>query len=109
MDGKGRCIDNVVIERLWRSLKSECVYPHAWETGSHAKAGIGGWMSFHSHQRPHSAHGGTPPAMVYRAATQPDRPARQVAQEPTDPVKRVGSTPRSLAPSSASRAARPVR
>ena len=45
MDGKGRCIDNVFIERLWRSLKYECVYLHAWETGSQAKAGIGGWMS----------------------------------------------------------------
>jgi putative transposase len=38
MDGKGRCIDNVFIERLWRSLKSECVYLHAWETGSQANA-----------------------------------------------------------------------
>jgi len=34
MDGKGRCFDNVFIERLWRSLKHECVYLHAWETGS---------------------------------------------------------------------------
>lgn len=34
MDGKGRCIDNVFIERLWRSLKYECVYLHAWDTGS---------------------------------------------------------------------------
>ncbi|WP_245190870.1 DDE-type integrase/transposase/recombinase, partial [Jannaschia formosa] len=33
MDGKGRCIDNIFIERLWRSLKYECVYLHAWETG----------------------------------------------------------------------------
>ena len=40
MDGKGRCIDNVFIERLWRSLKYECVYLHAWETGLQAKAGI---------------------------------------------------------------------
>ena len=38
MDGKRRCIDNVFIERLWRSLKYECVYLHAWETGSQAKA-----------------------------------------------------------------------
>lgn len=41
MDGKGRCIDNVFIERLWRSLKYECVYLHAWETGSQAKVGVG--------------------------------------------------------------------
>jgi len=44
MDGKGRCIDNVFIERLWRSLKYECVYLHAWETGSQAKAAIGHWF-----------------------------------------------------------------
>jgi putative transposase len=41
MDGKGRCLDNIFIERLWRSLKYECVYLHAKETGSQAKAGIG--------------------------------------------------------------------
>ncbi len=41
MDGKGRWIDNRMIERLWRSLKYECVYLHAFETGSEAKAGIG--------------------------------------------------------------------
>jgi putative transposase len=40
MDGKGRWIDNRMIERLWRSLKYECVYLHAFERGSEAKAGI---------------------------------------------------------------------
>ncbi|RUW79515.1 hypothetical protein EOA28_07915 [Mesorhizobium sp. M2A.F.Ca.ET.067.02.1.1] len=40
---KGRCLDNIFIERLWRSLKYECVYLHAWETGSQAKAGVGRW------------------------------------------------------------------
>jgi transposase InsO family protein len=44
MDGKGRCIDNVFVERLWRSLKYECVYLHDWATGSQAKAGITRWM-----------------------------------------------------------------
>ena len=58
MDGKGRCIDNIVIERLWRSLKQTCVYLHAWDTGSQAKAGIGRWMTFYNQQRPHAAHGG---------------------------------------------------
>jgi len=41
MDGKGRCLENIFIERLWRSLKYECVYLHAWETGSQAK--VGSW------------------------------------------------------------------
>jgi putative transposase len=79
MDGKGRCIDNVFIERLWRSLKYECVYLHAWETGSQAKAGISTWMTFYNHHRPHSAHGGASPAVVYQTATQPDQQAQRVA------------------------------
>lgn len=44
MDGKGCCLDHIFIERLWRSLKYECVYLHAWETGSQARAGIGRWI-----------------------------------------------------------------
>ncbi len=46
MDGRGRCIDNIFIERLWRSLKYECVYLHAWDTGSQAKIAIGHWMTW---------------------------------------------------------------
>ena len=61
MDGKGRCIDNVFIERLWQSLKYECVYLHAWEVGSQAKADIGHWMTFYNHHHPHSSLGGAPP------------------------------------------------
>ena len=82
MDGKGRCIDNVFIERLWRSMKYECVYLHAWETGSQAKAGIGKWMTFYNHRRPHSSLGGTPPAVFYRRiinATQLDQQVQKVA------------------------------
>ena len=44
MDGRGRCIDNVFVERLWRSLKYECVYLNAYATGSQARAGIGNWI-----------------------------------------------------------------
>ena len=40
VDGKGRFLDNIFIERLWRTLKYECVYLHAWETGSETKAAI---------------------------------------------------------------------
>ena len=109
MDGKGRCIDAAVIERSWRSLDYDCVCLPAWETGSQAKAGVGAWMSLHDHQPPHSAHGGSPPAMVCQAATQSDRQAQQVAQKPTDLVRRLASSSPSLAPSAASSAARPVR
>jgi putative transposase len=58
-------LDKIFIERLWRTLKYECVYLHAWETGSEARAGIRKWMTFYNHQRPHSALGGRPPAVVY--------------------------------------------
>jgi hypothetical protein len=48
MDGKGRCLDNIFMERLWRTLKYECVYLHAWETGSQARAGVRQWMGFYN-------------------------------------------------------------
>lgn len=79
MDGKGRCLDNIFIERLWRSLKYECVYLHAWETGSQAKAGIGRWIAFYNQHRPHTAHGGQPPAVVYFNTIETDQQAQAVA------------------------------
>lgn len=81
MDGKERFLDNIFVERLWRSLKYECVYLHAWETGSQAKAGIGKWIEFYNNRRPHSALGGRPPAVVYwkRIENQPDQQTQRVA------------------------------
>ncbi|EDZ45032.1 hypothetical protein RBY4I_239 [Rhodobacterales bacterium Y4I] len=82
MDGKGRFLDNIFVERLWRSLKYECVYLHAWETGSEAKAGVGKWVDFYNRKRPHSALGGKPPAVVYwlrKNETQPDQQEQRVA------------------------------
>ncbi|ABK45091.1 Integrase, catalytic region [Magnetococcus marinus MC-1] len=65
MDGKGAWTDNVFIERLWRSLKYECVYLHAFETGSKAHHGIGHWIQFYNERRPHSSLGGLSPNSVY--------------------------------------------
>ncbi len=65
MDGRGRWMDNVFIERLWRSLKYECVYMNAFETGGEARAGIGGWIDYYNALRPHSALGGRTPAEAY--------------------------------------------
>ena len=48
MDGKGRCMDNIFVERLWRSLKYEEVYLNAYATVAEAKAGIGAWLSFYN-------------------------------------------------------------
>ena len=68
MDGKGRWMDNVFIERLWRSLKYECVYLHAFENGTEARNGIGSWMKFYGTQRPHSALAGLTPDEAYAGA-----------------------------------------
>jgi putative transposase len=57
MDGRGRWMDNVFIERLWRSLKYECVFLNAFETGGEARTGIGRWIDFYNQRRPHSALG----------------------------------------------------
>ena len=65
MDGRGRWMDNVFIERLWRSLKYECVYLNAFETGSEARTGIGRWITYYNDNRPHSAFGGRTPDEVY--------------------------------------------
>ncbi len=78
MDGKGRFLDNIFVERLWRSLKYECVYLHAWETGSQAKAGIGKWMDFYNNKRPHSALGGRTPSVVYWQEIETDKPDQQM-------------------------------
>ncbi len=65
MDGKGRWSDNVFVERLWRSLKYECVYLNAFETPSEAREGIGRWMRDYDYERPHSSLDGLTPAEVY--------------------------------------------
>ena len=65
MDGRGRWMDNVFIERLWRSLKYECVYLNAFEAGSEARAGIDRWVGYYNGGRPHSAFAGRTPDEVY--------------------------------------------
>jgi len=82
MDGKGRFMDNIFIEWLWRSLKYECVYLHAWCGGSETKAGIGKWIEFYNHKRPHKAHKGLTPDAAYwfnRQQQETDQMAQKVA------------------------------
>ena len=65
MDGKGSWRDNVFIERLWRSVKYEEVYLHAYETVSDSRSGIGKYLDFYNERRPHSALGRRTPDDVY--------------------------------------------
>jgi putative transposase len=55
MDGRGRFLDNIFIERLWRSLKQEAVYLTEITDGFHAGRVIDGWIAFYNAKRPHSA------------------------------------------------------
>ena len=68
MDGRGRCMDNIFIERLWRSLKYEAVYLHELTDGFKAERVIGQWIDFYNTERPHSALDGATPAEAYGAA-----------------------------------------
>jgi putative transposase len=68
MDGKGRWMDNVFIERLWRSLKYECVYLNAFENGLQARTQIRAWISHYNETRPHSTFDGQTPNEVYNKA-----------------------------------------
>jgi putative transposase len=66
MDGKGRCLDNVFVERLWRSLKYEEVYLHAYRDLIEARAGIARYIEFYNFERPHQALGYQTPNGFYR-------------------------------------------
>ena len=63
--GAGRCMDNIFIERLWRSLKYEAVYLHEMTDGFAAERVIGEWIAFYNIERPHSALDGRTPAEAY--------------------------------------------
>lgn len=66
MDGCGLWMDNVFIERLWRSLKYEDIYLKAYADGREAKAGIAAWIAFYNTRRPHHALGNRSPLAVWR-------------------------------------------
>ena len=66
MDGRGRFMDNIFIERLWRSIKYEEVHLKAYADGREARAGIGSWMTFYNFRRPHQAMNNQTPMAVWR-------------------------------------------
>ena len=65
MDGKGRYIDNIFVERLWRSVKYEEVYLKAYQNVPEAMAGIGAYLRFYNHERPHQALGYQTPQEIF--------------------------------------------
>jgi putative transposase len=67
MDGKGRYMDNIFVERLWRSLKYEEVYLNAYDSVAQAKAGIGDWLGFYNEERQHQSLGYRTPRQAYEA------------------------------------------
>jgi putative transposase len=58
-------MDNIFVERLWRSLKYEEVYLHAYATVAEAKTGIGAWLSFYNEERQHQSLGYRTPRQIY--------------------------------------------
>ena len=66
MDGRGRCLDNVFIERLWRSVKYELVYPGDFADGLQLRTALDEYFAFYNHRRPHQALGYKTPAALYR-------------------------------------------
>ena len=83
MDGRGRCMDNIFIERLWRSLKYEAVYLHEMTDGFAAARVIGEWIAFYNTARPHSALDGATPAETY------------ATKQPVDMMDKAGALPTS--------------
>lgn len=83
MDGKGRCLDNIFCERLWRSLKYEEVYLKAYVTVAEAKTQISNWFNFYNDQRPHQALSYHTPREFFAAATPVDMWTTQERALPT--------------------------
>lgn len=82
MDGRGRALDNIFTERLWRTVKYEEVYLHSYESPREARQGLGRYLAFYNQERPHQALGYRTPAEVYRAApaSGPPRGAARIPQ-----------------------------
>jgi hypothetical protein len=74
MDGKGRYLDNIFVERLWRSIKYEAVYLKAYKDGTEAKQGIGSYLDFYNRERPHQALGYRTPEKMFHDGQPRKRP-----------------------------------
>ena len=85
MDGRGRCTDNIFIERLWRSLKYEAIYLHEIADGLTARRLIRDWIAFYNTERPHAALDGRTPAEAYRDHPPVDMMDKPLRASPTSP------------------------
>lgn len=65
MDGKGRWADNIFVERLWRSVKYECVYLQEWENVVAVREALRDYFKFYNYERPHQSLAGLTPSMVH--------------------------------------------
>lgn len=78
MDGKGRWMDNVFIERLWRSLKYEDVYLKGYTSIGELEDGLGQWFERYNTWRPHQALGNQTPAQIYQTKRQEETPVAEI-------------------------------
>ena len=85
MDGRGRFMDNIFIERLWRSLKYEAIYLHEIADGLTARRLIRDWVRSYNAERPHAALGGRAPAEAYRDGPPVDMMDKPLRALPTSP------------------------
>ena len=87
MDGKGRYLDNIFVERLWRSVKYEEVYLKAYRDGSEARRGIDAYLDFYNRERPHQSLGYRTPTQVFASGRPlgclPDQPSTSSSCEAT--------------------------
>jgi putative transposase len=86
MDGRGRALDNIFTERLWRSVKYEEVYLKSYETPREARVGLNGYLGFYNIERPHQALGYRTPAEVYNPTSPSTEPLETEPLE-TEPLE----------------------
>jgi putative transposase len=107
MDGRGRCLDNVFVERLWRSVKYEDVYLRGYETVPQLWEGLGRYFPFYNEERLHQSLDYRTPALVYRGGQCRGKGqvgGRGILFRPADPQRGEGSAGRKRMPGSRPRA-----
>ena len=86
MDGKGRYLDNIFVERLWRTVKYEEVYLKAYTSASEARRELGAYFRFYNNQRPHQALGYRTPAEVFHQVRNAPAEESKVTEVPPEQV-----------------------